>query len=376
MPLNRATLIRISTIDKCLQNHYRRWTINDLIDACTDALAEYEGRSNPVSRRTFQNDLALMRSDRLGYSAPIVVRDNKYYEYEDPDYSITHLPLNDEGLDALNSALDILRQLQGFPQLASSIDLISKLNEQISRQTGTSVPAMDMEHVEGYRGAQFIGVIYDAVRKQQTIVIEYQSFKARQPEALVVYPYLLKEYRNRWFLICEKSTNRSPQVNIFALDRILSVKPDKEHPFRICVDFDPEHFFDDTIGVTKQISDKARRVVIKVDRQQAPYVESKPFHKSQTVEQRFRDGSIQLSLKVVINNELERLILGYGGHAEVIAPPEFRARIAESVRLAAGKYNDQSGEKNAINSQSSGETAITWSRATKRTIPCCLSDSV
>ncbi len=59
MPINRATLIRISTIDKCLQNHYRRWTINDLIDACTDALAEFEGRSNPVSRRTFQNDLAL-----------------------------------------------------------------------------------------------------------------------------------------------------------------------------------------------------------------------------------------------------------------------------------------------------------------------------
>lgn len=338
MPLNRATLIRISTIDKCLQNHYRRWTINDLIDACTDALAEFEGRSNPVSRRTFQNDLALMRSDRLGYNAPIVVRDNKYYEYEDPDYSITHLPLNDEGLDALNSALDILRQLQGFPQLASSIDTISKLNEQISRQTGTSVPAMDMEHVPGYKGAQFIGAIYDAVRKRQTLVIEYRSFKARQPQELVVYPYLLKEYRNRWFLICEKSTNRSPQINIFALDRILSVRLDKGHPFRKCADFDPGHFFDDTIGVTKSISDKARRVVVKIDRQQAPYVESKPFHKSQKVEQRFRDGSIQLSLKVVINNELERLILGYGGHAEVIAPPEFRARIAESVLKAAERY--------------------------------------
>ncbi len=212
MPLNRATLIRISTIDRCLQNRYRRWTINDLIDACTDALAEFEGRSNPISRRTFQNDLALMRSDRLGYNAPIVV----------PDFSITHLPLNDEGLDALNSALDILRQLQGFPQLASSIDTISKLNEQISRHTGTATPAMDMEHVADYRGAQFIGAIYDAVRKRQTIIIEYQSFKARQPEALVVYPYLLKEYRNRWFLIGEKATNKAPQVNIFALVRIHS----------------------------------------------------------------------------------------------------------------------------------------------------------
>ena len=207
MPLNRSTLIRISTIDRCLQNRYRRWTINDLMDACTDALAEYEGRSNPVSRRTFQNDLALMRSDRLGYNAPIVVRENKYYEYEDPDFSITHLPLNDEGLDALNSALDILRQLQGFPQLASSIDIISKLNEHIARQTGASRPAMDMENIPGYRGARFIGDIYDAVKKEQTLVIEYQSFKARQPQEVVVYPYLLKEYRNRWFLICEKAAN-------------------------------------------------------------------------------------------------------------------------------------------------------------------------
>ena len=338
MPLNRATLIRISTIDKCLQNRYRRWTINDLIDACTDALAEYEGRSNPISRRTFQNDLALMRSDRLGYNAPIVVRDNKYYEYEDPDYSITHLPLNDEGLDALNSALDILRQLQGFPQLASSIDTISKLNEQISRQRKNSVPVMDIEYVEGYKGAKFIGEIYEAVRKQQTIIIEYKSFKARQKKTLAVYPYLLKEYRNRWFLIGEKASNRVPQVNIFALDRIHSVRVDKSQPFKRCVDFDPEHFFDDTIGVTKGIHDKARRILINIDRHQAPYVESKPFHKSQVVEQRFQDGGIQISLKVVINNELERLILGYGGHAEVVDPPELRARIAESIALAHSHY--------------------------------------
>ncbi len=338
MPINRATLIRISTIDRCLQNRYRRWTINDLIEACTDALAEYEGRSKPVSRRTFQNDLALMRSERLGYNAPIVVRDNKYYEYDDPDFSITHLPLNEEGLEALNSALDILRQLQGFPQLASSIETISKLNEQIARQTGQVVPAMDMEYTHGYRGEKFIGTLYGAVRKRQTITIEYQSFKAREAATVSLYPYLLKEYRNRWFLIGEKVTNRRPQINIFALDRIHSVMIDKEHPFMRCVCFDPAHFFDDTIGVTKQIGDKARRVVIKIDRMQAPYVESKPFHKSQKVEQRFRDGSIQLSLKVIINHELERLILGYGGHAEVIAPPEFREKIAESLRKAVSHY--------------------------------------
>lgn len=279
-----------------------------------------------------------MRSDRLGYNAPIVVYDNKYYKYEDKDFSITHLPLNAEGLDALNSALDILRQLQVFPQLASSIDTISKLNEQITRQSGDAPAAMDMETVAGYSGTRFIGTIYDAVRRRQTVVIEYQSFKARQAQTLTVYPYLLKEYRNRWFLIGEKSTNRSPQVNIFALDRIHSVEIDRTVPFKKCVDFDPGHFFDDTIGVTRALGDKARRVVLKIDRQQAPYVESKPFHRSQKVEQRFENGSIQMSMKVVLNNELERLILGYGGHIEVIAPSELRAKVAESVTHAASRY--------------------------------------
>ncbi len=110
-------------------------------------------------------------------------------------------------------------------------EIISKLNEQISRQTGRYIPAMDMENVPRYRGAQFIGKIYDAVRKQQTLEIEHQSFKARRAEKIIVYPYLLKEYRNRWFLICEKSTNKAPQVNIFALDRMHSVEIDRNIDF-------------------------------------------------------------------------------------------------------------------------------------------------
>jgi hypothetical protein len=37
MPVNRNALIRYRTIDKALQNRYRKWTLDDLIDACSDA---------------------------------------------------------------------------------------------------------------------------------------------------------------------------------------------------------------------------------------------------------------------------------------------------------------------------------------------------
>ncbi|MCB0840421.1 MAG: phytanoyl-CoA dioxygenase, partial [Bacteroidetes bacterium] len=87
MPVNRNALIRYKTIDKCLQNRYRRWTLEDLIEACSEALYEYEGIDKGVSKRTVQSDIQMMRSDKLGYNAPIIVLEKKYYTYEDPDYS-------------------------------------------------------------------------------------------------------------------------------------------------------------------------------------------------------------------------------------------------------------------------------------------------
>ncbi len=43
MAINKNALIRFKTIDKCLQNRYRKWTLDDLIYECSEALYEYEG---------------------------------------------------------------------------------------------------------------------------------------------------------------------------------------------------------------------------------------------------------------------------------------------------------------------------------------------
>ena len=97
MPVSKNALIRYRTIDRCLRNHYRKWTLEDLIDACSDALSEYEGRDENVSRRTVQADIQMMRSDKLGYNAPIVVRQNRYYTYEDPELQHCRRPAEQSG---------------------------------------------------------------------------------------------------------------------------------------------------------------------------------------------------------------------------------------------------------------------------------------
>lgn len=108
MPANKNALIRYKTIDNCLRNRYRRWTLDDLVDACSDALYEMEGITKGVCARTVQMDIQIMRSDKLGYNAPIEVYDKIYYRYADPGYSITEMPLTLDDCKLLKKAIALL----------------------------------------------------------------------------------------------------------------------------------------------------------------------------------------------------------------------------------------------------------------------------
>ena len=108
MPANKNALIRYKTIDRCLRNRYRRWTLDDLVDACCDALYDMEGITKGVCARTVQMDIQIMRSDKLGYNAPIVVYDKIYYTYADPGYSITEMPLTMDDCKLIKEAITLL----------------------------------------------------------------------------------------------------------------------------------------------------------------------------------------------------------------------------------------------------------------------------
>ncbi len=108
MPANKNALIRYKTIDRCLRNRYRRWTLDDLVDASSEALYDMEGIAKGVCARTVQMDIQIMRSDKLGYNAPIVVYDKIYYTYADPDYSITEMPLSMDDCKLIKEAITLL----------------------------------------------------------------------------------------------------------------------------------------------------------------------------------------------------------------------------------------------------------------------------
>ncbi|MBQ5606377.1 MAG: hypothetical protein IIU87_04115 [Prevotella sp.] len=131
MPANKNALIRYKTIDRCLRNRYRIWTLDDLMDACSDALYDMEGITKGVCTRTVQMDLQIMRSDKLGYNAPIEVYDRVYYRYADPDYSITEMPLSADDCKLINEAISLLSNTKNSDTVRTQ-NVLRKVEERLT----------------------------------------------------------------------------------------------------------------------------------------------------------------------------------------------------------------------------------------------------
>lgn len=337
MPANKNALIRYKTIDNCLRNPYRRWTLEDLVDACSDALYDMEGIRKGVSVRTVQGDIQMMRSDKLGYNAPIEVYDHKYYRYADKDYSITDMPLSQNDYEVMKEAVDMLRQLQDFDQFAEMSDAVSRLQDKLAITQNNRKPIIHFDNVPDLKGLKLLNPLYNYIAHKQTLRIMYQSFSARKPQEFILCPYLLKEFRNRWFLFGSKATNLL--LYNLALDRIVSVEP-VDVPFRENPDFDPEHFFDDVIGVSKNIRNTPRKIRFWASCEQSQYIMTKPVHPSQIVLKKNEDdGSCIFQIEVVINFEMYSVFMSYGPGIKIIYPHSAVSYMRDKLKEAAGLYD-------------------------------------
>lgn len=337
MPVSKNALIRYKTIDNCLRNRFRKWTLEDLIDACSDALSEFEGRDENVSRRTVQADIQMMRSDKLGYNAPIVVKENKYYTYEDPDYSITNVPLTEQDTAMMADAVSVLKQLSGFSAFAGMEDIIGRLEDHVSAVRHEKKPVIYFEKNDSLTGLHYITPLYEAITAEKPIHIKYHSFKNPRPSEFNFSPYVLKEFRNRWFVFGRKE-GKVNVVNL-ALDRIQSLEPaPKETKFTPIGKFNPETWFDNMIGVTKDRTMKPQKVRFRANAWQVPYIRTKPLHKSQMVIEVDEDGNAIFQIEVILNYELEKDLLGFGEGIKVLSPKALVDSIAKRIKAAAKYY--------------------------------------
>lgn len=336
MPANKNALIRYKTIDNCLRNTFRRWTLDDLVDACSKALYDCEGIRKGVSLRTVQSDIQIMRSNKLGYNAPIEVYDHKYYRYSDKDFSIFNMPMTNNDYEVMREAVDMLRQLQDFDQFAEMSDIISRLQDKLAMTRDNRRPLVHFDSVPDLKGLKLLSPLYTYIAHRQTLRITYKSFAARQAQKFIICPYLLKEFRNRWFLYCSKAS--SLLLFNLALDRIVDIEP-VDVPFHDNPQFDPEHFFDDVIGVSKNIGERSRIITFWASCEQSKYIITKPIHPSQKLMcKNTEDGSCIFQIKVVVNIEMYSVFMSYGDGVRILSPASVAKNMKKHLYKAIEQY--------------------------------------
>lgn len=331
MPNTKNYSTRLRVLDQCLRSGHA-YSGKELTDFINREL-ELRGEPTITSRTTLMDDLLNIENE---YHTTILRKKHgrqTTYQYEDPNFSIFSTELSEDDLLHLSQALDILQRFNGMPEADWVTELSARLNLCMSNHKEVRA-AVGFESSMYNKGMEHFTPLFNAIRKKTTVELRYQSFRMAEPQTLIVHPYYLKQYNNRWFLFCCNGDHTN--LSNYPLDRILSVKL-AHVPYRD-TDIDFDEYFADMIGVSRRNGQEPEDVVLRFPKDQYKYVATKPWHGSQKIVDE-NSSTITLQLHVVLNYELEQKILSFGQYVEVISPMTLRERIKDRLSQSLLQYN-------------------------------------
>lgn len=330
MPANKYALLRYRIIDRCICGGSFP-TKEDLRYACEEALYGSDGENISVS--TIEKDIWAMRNEsELGYYAPIEYhRDQRGYYYSENGYSINEVQLGDEDLEAIKFAANTLIQFRDLPIFQQFDQAISKIADRLS-----VAPDLDTSGVEQYMqfestpsagGSQHLAVLLEAAKNCNPIKINYKKFSSASEMVYDLHPYLLKEYRNRWYLLGFDVSKQA--IRTFGLDRIHKIEVDENEGFSKGA-FDSDAYFKHTVGITVIDNSPPVKVVLKGNPILGNYLNSQPLHPSQEITN--HGDHVIITYNILITFEFIQWLLGLITEIEVLEPESLKGKIAEKIR--------------------------------------------
>lgn len=338
MSINKNAFIRYQALDKCFRNPGRKYFMENLLLACNTAIQDFDGSSEGIHRRQLFEDLKFMESEQ-GWSIPLErYRDGKrvYYRYSDLNFSINNQPLNETETNQIKSALMILSKFKGMPQFDWVNEITTKISSGLELEEGLA-DIISFDSNAYLKGIELLGDLFNAIHYKKALKIKYKPFKGNVDYEYELHPYYLKQFNNRWFLFGQNKN--IDKLSNLALDRIVEIKEVKskfiENKF---VDF--KEYFEDIIGVTKPDDIAPIKIELLFSTDEAPYVLTKPIHGSQR-KIRLDENGLLISIEVIPNYELEKLIFSFGENVKVVGPKLF----AEKIKTRISKLSESYGKK-------------------------------
>jgi len=285
-------------------------------------------RELEVSTKSIHRDVEFMR-DRMGL--PVEYDSRRYgYHYTQEVSSFPTVQISEGELFAMLVAEKALQQYRGTSFERPLMSAFSKLAAGLPE--AVSIHLSDWEQTVSFRtsaqpvvNAENFELLAKAAAERQQLELAYRKPGQQKTESRIVDPYHLANINGEWFLFAYDHLRND--IRTFAPSRVQSVKLTGKQ-FTRPEKFSLEKRLRDSFGVHSGQGEF--KVVIRFDEFAADYIREKRWHASQKIKE-LPKGGLELHLTLSSLGEVERWVLGWGGHAKVLQPRE----LLTSVRRAA-----------------------------------------
>ncbi|GAB4331752.1 MAG: hypothetical protein OHK0038_06860 [Flammeovirgaceae bacterium] len=333
MPQSKLAFLRYLLIDRMIADKKKKYpTKQELLEACSEKFGV-----NSLS--TIEKDLFAMRTE---FDAPIEYHPtHKGYYYSEPNYRLMSVNLSEEQLLALQFVEAYLEEFKYLPIFNKFSDAVDKVLDglQITRtfkEKGETLHKyIQIDRSQYTKGSDNLSQIISYIAEKKVIAIEYQKFGASQSKKYTIHPYMIKEYKNLWYLMGFVSEYQ--EVRTFAIDRILSAFELKDADFVPSekIKFDADSYYKYCIGVT--ISGSPQKIVLSFTPKIGNYIKITPLHPSQEILVD-NEKELQISLFLIDNQELRNIILSYGASVKVVSPEPLKEFIKNEFKKGLERY--------------------------------------
>ena len=182
---------------------------------------------------------------------------------------------------------------------------------------------------------KLLTTIYQAILEQRPLHIHYLADKTGEITECKVEPYHLTNAKGAWYLLAfDRLRNDKRQFHIGRI-QTCRMLPDKFERRSSIVIANWLASFSGAEGGTAPTE-----VVIRFDAYQAKWIRERRWHHTEQREEN-ADGSLTLRMKIGRPGELQRWVMQYGSHAEVLAPDWLRSAITKEARKMSQIYKEK-----------------------------------
>ena len=215
-----------------------------------------------------------------------------------------------------------------FERMMESFDIFNSL-----RLTQDLSPHIQLEKRRPQGTENLYGLLH-SVKNRLKIKFSYQKFWDVEKSERLADPYVLKEFKNRWYILAKD--NKDNTVKSFALDRISNFEI-TNFPFVWPANYNAEESYKYCFGIISPNENSPQEVVLSFDPFQGKYIKTLPLHETQQI---IIDNEVELQVKlnVYVTHDFIMELLSFGNDVKVLQPKSLADEIKGAHQRAFEQY--------------------------------------